>query len=358
MAERPESPLPCTSTPKSECPICKLFFPIKSIEEHVNECLEESENICAKEVPVPSPIISQEKPAPPKRVFGIFNSPSSAAKRVCRDVSSNPPPSPAPAPAVLVASAAPASSIVEILEDNSNGIEGEQQQQQDNNVVSSNENVPKPQSPAPRIQVAGWPAESNKPLAERVRPDNIEDYVGQEQIMGRNAILRKLFDSGSIPSMVLWGPPGCGKTTLAHIIANRCKQNSNSMRFVSLSATSAGVNDVKEAVKVAKNESRFKRRTILFLDEIHRFNKLQQDIFLPHVESGTITLIGATTENPSFSLNSALLSRCRVIVLEKHSVESMMSILERALPQYRAKLIADCDNNNIPNYGKSPLEPR
>ncbi|ETN58327.1 werner helicase interacting protein [Anopheles darlingi] len=351
MAERPESPLPCTSTPKSECPICKLFFPIKTIEEHVNDCLEESENICSKEA-VPIPIISQEKPAQPKRVFGIFNSPSSAAKRVCRDGSSSNTPQTS-APATLTV---PASSIVEIVEDNSNGTDGEQQE---NNGVPSNGNVPEPQSPSPHTEVAktSWPADSNKPLAERVRPDNIEDYVGQEQVMGRNAILRKLFDSGSIPSMILWGPPGCGKTTLAHIIANRCKQNSNSMRFVSLSATSAGVNDVKEAVKVAKNESRFKRRTILFLDEIHRFNKLQQDIFLPHVESGTITLIGATTENPSFSLNSALLSRCRVIVLEKHSVESMMSILVRALPQYRAKLITDCDNNNIPNYGKSPLEP-
>lgn len=122
---------------------------------------------------------------------------------------------------------------------------------------------------------------------------------------------------------------------MAHIIANRCKTTqNNSTRFVKLSATMCGVNDVKELVKVAKNDMQFKRKTILFMDEIHRFNKLQQDTFLPHVENGTITLIGATTENPSFSLNSALLSRCRVIVLEKLATENMFKILERALRFY------------------------
>lgn len=120
------------------------------------------------------------------------------------------------------------------------------------------------------------------------------------------------------------------QTTLAHIIANRCK-STNQSRFVKLSATMAGVNDVKEAVKIAKNELKFKRKTILFMDEIHRFNKLQQDIFLPHIENGTITLLGATTENPSFSLNSALISRCRVIILEKIDQEQMMKILKQAV---------------------------
>lgn len=128
------------------------------------------------------------------------------------------------------------------------------------------------------------------------------------------------------------------------------------MRFVKLSATMSGVNDVKEAVKVAKNELKFKRKTILFMDEIHRFNKLQQDIFLPHVESGTVTLLGATTENPSFSLNSALLSRCRVIVLEKLAVEPMMKILERALPQYETVMFEN--NNQTPDIGKLPFIPR
>lgn len=125
------------------------------------------------------------------------------------------------------------------------------------------------------------------------------------------------------------------QTTLAHIIAKQCK-NSQNVRFVKLSATMVGVNDVKEVVKVAKNEQKFHRKTILFMDEIHRFNKLQQDIFLPHVESGTITLIGATTENPSFSLNSALLSRCRVIVLEKLESVHMFQILRRSLKAFDA----------------------
>lgn len=135
------------------------------------------------------------------------------------------------------------------------------------------------------------------------------------------------------------------QTTLAHIIASKCKQ-SQSVRFVKLSATMAGVNDVKKIIEVAKNEQKFKRRTILFMDEIHRFNKLQQDTFLPHVESGVITLIGATTENPSFSLNNALLSRCRVIVLQKLEVDNLMQILTRALGAYKAVIIENSKDAN------------
>lgn len=145
------------------------------------------------------------------------------------------------------------------------------------------------------------------------------------------------------------------QTTLAHIIANKCK-NSQNCRFVKLSATMVGVNDVKEAVKVAKNDQKFKRKTILFMDEIHRFNKLQQDIFLPHVESGVITLIGATTENPSFSLNSALLSRCRVIVLEKLEANSMFQILSRSLSTYNA--ITFDENNQPPNLNELNFVPK
>lgn len=115
------------------------------------------------------------------------------------------------------------------------------------------------------------------PLAEKMRPDTIDDYVGQDHIIGKNTILRQVLDKNEVPSMILWGPPGCGKTTLAHIIAKQCKATDNS-RFVKLSATMVGVNDVKEVVKVAVNERKFKRKTILFMDEIHRFNKLQQVI--------------------------------------------------------------------------------
>lgn len=135
--------------------------------------------------------------------------------------------------------------------------------------------------------------------------------------------------------MILWGPPGCGKTSFSNVIQQKCKE-SKTMRFVRTSAAfGSGVNDIKEIVKVAKNEAKFHRKTILFMDEIHRFNKAQQDIFLPHVENGTITLIGATTENPSFALNNALLSRCRVIVMEKLTTDELIEILKRGVEEYK-----------------------
>ncbi|XP_008301308.1 ATPase WRNIP1 [Stegastes partitus] len=172
---------------------------------------------------------------------------------------------------------------------------------------------------------------TGKPLADQLRPNTLDEYFGQNKVVGQQTLLRSLLDSQEIPSIILWGPPGCGKTTLAHIIASTSKKKGTA-RFVPLSATSASTNDVREVIKQAQNELRLcKRKTILFIDEIHRFNKSQQDTFLPHVECGTVTLIGATTENPSFQVNAALLSRCRVLVLEKLSVEAMGSILDRAV---------------------------
>ncbi|XP_074204089.1 ATPase WRNIP1 isoform X3 [Camelus bactrianus] len=169
-----------------------------------------------------------------------------------------------------------------------------------------------------------------KPLADKMRPDSLQDYVGQGRAVGPETLLRSLLEANELPSLILWGPPGCGKTTLAHIIANHSKKHS--IRFVTLSATNAKTTDVRDVIKQAQNEkSFFKRKTILFIDEIHRFNKSQQDTFLPHVECGTITLIGATTENPSFQVNAALLSRCRVIVLEKLPVEAVVAVLMRAI---------------------------
>lgn len=169
-----------------------------------------------------------------------------------------------------------------------------------------------------------------KPLADKMRPSTLGEYMGQSKVLGTDTLLRSLLESNEVPSIILWGPPGCGKTTLAHIIAKNSKKHNT--RFVTLSATSASTNDVREVIKQAQNEQKlFKRKTILFVDEIHRFNKSQQDTFLPHVECGTVTLIGATTENPSFQVNTALLSRCRVIVLEKLSVEAMGAILMRAV---------------------------
>lgn len=170
------------------------------------------------------------------------------------------------------------------------------------------------------------------PLAEQMRPISLLNFVGQKHVLGPRTMLSELLQKKEIPNMILWGPPGCGKTSLANVIAHMCKNDpSRKLRYVKLSAAMAGVQEVKEVISVAANHAKFAQRTIVFMDEIHRFNKAQQDVFLPHVESGTITLIGATTENPSFSLNNALLSRCRVIVLHKLSIVNLVSILKRAV---------------------------
>lgn len=164
------------------------------------------------------------------------------------------------------------------------------------------------------------------PLAERLRPRTLADFVGQRHLVGDAAILADLIAHDTVPSMILWGPPGTGKTTIARIIAAATAAD-----FIQLSAINAGVKDVRAAVAAARAAATEGRRTILFIDEVHRFTKSQQDTFLPAVEDGTITLIGATTENPSFSLNNALLSRCRTFVLEALTPAEIAVILRRAL---------------------------
>ena len=163
---------------------------------------------------------------------------------------------------------------------------------------------------------------SQKPLAERIRPQTLDDLIGQEHLVGKNGVLRRAIESGSIPSMILWGPPGVGKTTIANIIANTVKAP-----FIPLSAISSGVKEIREVIQRAK----FQSKTILFIDEIHRFNKSQQDALLGAVEKGDVTLIGATTENPSFEVNSALLSRSQVYTLKALSKEDLLRLVESAI---------------------------
>ncbi|MBL7851372.1 MAG: replication-associated recombination protein A [Cyclobacteriaceae bacterium] len=163
---------------------------------------------------------------------------------------------------------------------------------------------------------------SSPPLAERMRPSKLDDLIGQQHLVGPGGIIRVAITSGNIPSMILWGPPGVGKTTIANIIANEVKRP-----FHTLSAVSAGVKDVREVIEKAKHAN----RPILFIDEIHRFNKSQQDALLGAVEKGTITLIGATTENPSFEVNSALLSRCQVYVLKPLDEKDLLQLIHRVI---------------------------
>jgi putative ATPase len=163
---------------------------------------------------------------------------------------------------------------------------------------------------------------ASTPLAERLRPNSLQDLVGQEHLTGKGSILRTALDQGKVPSMILWGPPGTGKTTIANIIANTLQ-----VPFYTLSAISAGVKEVREVIAIAQKQD----RAILFIDEIHRFNKGQQDALLGAVEKGIITLIGATTENPSFEVNSALLSRCQVYVLKPLNENELVQLLQQAI---------------------------
>ncbi|MFA6790122.1 MAG: AAA family ATPase, partial [Parcubacteria group bacterium] len=164
------------------------------------------------------------------------------------------------------------------------------------------------------------------PLASRMRPKKLEEFFGQKDLVGEGSYLRKAIDTDSISSMIFWGPPGSGKTTLASIIANETDSD-----FIEMSAVDSGVKKLKEVIKSAEENRKKNIKTILFIDEIHRWNKAQQDRLLPYVEKGILILIGATTENPSFEVNSALISRARVFVLHKLEVKNLEEIIKRAL---------------------------
>ncbi len=172
--------------------------------------------------------------------------------------------------------------------------------------------------------------EGSAPLAARLRPRTLEEFVGQEHLIGEGKVLRRLIESDRISSMIFWGPPGVGKTTLARVIANRTQA-----AFIDFSAVTSGIKEIREVMQQADQNRRFGEKTIVFVDEIHRFNKAQQDAFLPFVEKGSIILIGATTENPSFEVNGALLSRCKVFVLQSLGAPDLVKLLQRALTDPR-----------------------
>ncbi len=164
------------------------------------------------------------------------------------------------------------------------------------------------------------------PLADRMRPESLKEFLGQEDVVGKEKLLRQAIMADKLPSMIFWGPPGSGKTTLASIIAKKTQAE-----FIQISAVASGLKDLREIIERAEQNRRLKQKTILFIDEIHRWNKIQQDALLPHVEQGTIVLIGATTENPSFEVRGALLSRCRVFVLKKLNSKQIVVIIKKAI---------------------------
>src|SRR3989454_6226197 len=170
-----------------------------------------------------------------------------------------------------------------------------------------------------------------QPLAARMRPRDLDEFVGQTHLVGKGRVLRRAMDAGQLPSMILWGPPGTGKTTLAAIGANRANA-----RFVHISAVASGVAELRKLIDESRKLRQLTgQRTVLFIDEIHRFNKAQQDVVLPYVENGDVILLGATTENPSFEVNSALLSRSRVFTLKPLNEEDVRTIVRRALDDER-----------------------
>lgn len=299
---------------KVECPVCSKELPLLVIEEHVSRCLFLSE---------PSKVLQECQGNQKRRPASKENDNGSLSKKSKFDHKKE---------GNWENKCSP--SISTNSEENINRMSI--------NINSKNQAHKKDVS---EIQ-------SHLPLAEKMRPLSLSSYVGQDHVLGPQCLFQQLLRKAEIPNIILWGPPGCGKTSLANVIAGICRDEKQKLRYVKLSAASSGVNDVKEAISLAANELKFGRRTVMFVDEIHRFNKLQQDIFLPHVESGKITLIGATTENPSFSLNSALLSRCRVIVLEKLSTQNVLVILENAVKLLKGQVSTihdtpDCMNSKF-----------
>ncbi|KAG7692520.1 hypothetical protein KL930_004496 [Ogataea haglerorum] len=284
------------------CPVCLKKVDIALINRHLDTCTEQSESAPPPSAPAaPTETAPEPTSQPAKSVSSLLTGTKSAKK-----------------------------SSYKYGNREKRTFSDSQSLSSDQEVNTSIEIVdpePKARKTAPADELRLLKAQAKLPLAERLRPSSLEDYVGQEHLVGEGGILRGFIQNDRVPSLILWGSPGTGKTTLARIISHATKS-----RFIELSATSNGINDCKRVFEEARNEDKLtKRHTIVFIDEIHRFNKAQQDIFLPHVEKGTITLVGATTENPSFQLNSALLSRCKVFVLNKLTSDELHRIVSKAL---------------------------
>lgn len=309
-----------------ECPICGSSFPSSKIEVHAEACIQAS--FSSNDDTQQQPGLKEKSAGPEipsagnKRKYEVVDGHQSASKS---------------SPTNFTGNKGPASSSKKIRSDQAAAWSflGKTGSTSKSNRDQSTPNAPQQSQESDR--------NTGVPLAEQMRPVTLDDYIGQESILSSNSFLKNLISKDSFINMILWGPPGCGKTSLANIIAKRCR-GSEKWRYASLSACTSGVQDVKKVVQEAQSTLQLrKRRTVLFMDEVHRFNKAQQDIFLPHVESGLLTLVGATTENPSFTLNSALLSRCRVITLEALSVKNIRKILQRALK--KLKIVVEMDES-------------
>ncbi|KAK4291507.1 hypothetical protein Pmani_035668 [Petrolisthes manimaculis] len=315
-----------------ESPVCGASFPSSRIESHAKACIQarfgdggDGSGGVQKSGGGTSPVLGKRKCSEPQSPQPQTDAPGTSKP-------TNPSPSNKKSRQEQV-------QAWSFLGKSSRGSIGPRQSSRDEERASE----PERESGTPKTQAQMGMGRSNNtscgvPLAERMRPTRLDTYVGQESILSTNSFLRTLLQKDSFTNLILWGPPGCGKTSLANIVSERCR-GSERWRFVKMSACTSGVGDVKAVVKEANSSQQLRsRRTIIFLDEVHRFNKAQQDVFLPHVESGLITLIGATTENPSFTLNSALLSRCRVIVLEALQPAHIRKIMRRTLRQLKVRI--------------------
>ncbi|KAG7806421.1 hypothetical protein KL921_004818 [Ogataea angusta] len=284
------------------CPVCQRKVDIALINKHLDTCTEQPESVPPPAAPAPATETAPELTSQPaKSVSSLLTGTKSTKKSSYKYENSQ----------------------KRTLSDS----QSLSSDQEGNTSIEIVEPEPKVRKTDPADELRLLKAQAKLPLAERLRPSSLEDYIGQEHLVGEGGILRGFIQNDRVPSLILWGYPGTGKTTLARIISHATKS-----RFIELSATSNGISDCKRVFEEARNEYKLtKRHTIVFIDEIHRFNKAQQDIFLPHVEKGTITLVGATTENPSFQLNSALLSRCRVFVLNRLTSDELHKIVSKAL---------------------------